>query len=165
MADFTIRVDPLNPLSVLRAEMLYKKRLREFDEKVDIFLERLAEYGREVAALGFGEAVDVTAEPIDGGYAIIASGQAVGFLEFGAGDTVASDDPFAEQVSYEVRPGSWSEAHYDAATDEPRPSYHLDGKWVFGGVTYTQITPRKAMFTAWQSVQENWRAIAEEVFA
>lgn len=157
MADFTIRVDPLNPLSVLRAEMLYKKRLREFDEKVDIFMERLAEYGREVAALGFGEAVNVTAEPIEGGYAIIASGQAVGFLEFGAGDTVSTGDPFAEQVSYEVRPGSWSETHAQ--------QYSQNGRWVFGGVVYTQITPRNAMWEAWKSVQENWRAIAEEVFA
>lgn len=156
MANHTITVNPFNPLSVMRAERLFQRRLQEFDEKVDMFLEALAEYGREVAALGYGAAVDVRAEPIENGYAIIASGQAIGFLEFGAGDTVASGNIFAEQVPYEVRSGSWSETHAH--------QYETTGRWVFGGVVYTQVTPRNAMQNALEQVQEHYREIAEEIF-
>lgn len=157
MADHVINVNPLDPMSIVFADIKYRRLTKEFDRKVDIFIERLAEYGREIADQTYGGAVDVTVEPIESGYAIIASGEAVGFLEFGAGDTVASGNPFAEQVSYEVRPGSYSETHAH--------QYELTGRWVFGGIVYTQITPRNAMQSAWEAVQQEWRRIAEEVFA
>lgn len=156
MADYVIRVDPLNPFSVAHAQIAYRRLLREFDRKVDIFLERIAEHAREVADQGYGGAVNVTVEPIDNGYAIIAEGRAVGFLEFGAGDTVNSGNMFADQVDYEVRSGSYSETH--------ARQYELMGRWVFGGIVYTQVTPRNAMQGAWDSVQQEWRSIAEEVF-
>jgi len=164
VANHVIHVNPLNPLSIMYAELQYRMLKREFDRKVDVFIARVAELGRSTADEAYGGAVTVTAEPIENGYAIIASGEAVGFLEFGAGDATTPNE-FAAQVSYDVRPGSWSERHYDAATNKPRPSYHIDGKWEFNGVIYTEIRPRNAMQSAWETVQQEWRAIAEEVFA
>lgn len=162
MANHVININPLNPISIWRAEREYKRLWREFDRKVDIFIERVAEYGREHADEGFGGAVSVTLEPIDNGYAIVASGQAVGFLEFGAGATVSPDD-FAAQVSYEVRPGSWSETHAQMYSNTLE-NFGV-GWWVFGGVVYYAVQPTNAMQWAWEAVTTVWRDIAEEVFS
>lgn len=156
VANHIINVNPLNPLSAIIAARRYQRILYEFDRKVDIFIAEVAELARETAQNAFGSSVVVTAEPIENGYAIIASGSAIGFLEFGAGDSAAADT-FANQVSYEVRPGSWSETHAKEYSDR--------GFWVFGGVIYTQVPPTHAMQQAWDAVHEQWSDIAERVFA
>ncbi len=162
MANHVISFNPMNPISVARAQAKYQRLWDEFNRKVDIFIERVAEYGREYAELGYGGEVSVTLEPIENGYAIVASGQAVGFLEFGAGATAIPNE-FANQVSYEVRPGSWSETHarmYSSTLD----AFGL-GWWVFGNVIYYEVQPRNAMQGAWEAVHDVWRDIAMEVFS
>ena len=125
--------------------------------QVEEFLAEIAALGQETAQNGYGgEAVTVVAEPIDNGYAIIASGEAVAFLEFGAGDTVSAGNIFANQMGFLVASGSWSAEHAH--------QYELTGRWVFGGVVYTQVTPRNAMWVAHDTILEEWRNIAERVF-
>lgn len=156
MANHVINVNPLNPFSVMRAEIEYRHILREFDRKVDIFIAEVAELARETAQNAFGASVVVTVEPIENGVAIVASGEKIGFLEFGAGDTAEADE-FARQVSYDVYPGSWSENH--------AREYVNQGFWIFGGVIYQHVTPTHAMQRAWEAVHEQWHDIAERVFA
>lgn len=161
MSEHVIDLDPFNPFSVLRAEILYSKLRREFDQKVDIFLQEIANLGRDTFdALGYtvdGGEITVTVEEIENGYAINAAGKGIVFLEFGAGETVNSGNKYASQMPFEVRPGSYSEINDH--------QFELAGKWVFGGVVYTHIAPRNGMQTAWETIMQNWRDIAERVFA
>ena len=161
MSEHVIDLDPLNPFSVLAAGIQYRRIRREFDQKVDIFLQEIANLGRDTFdALGYtvdGGEITVTVEEIDNGYAINAAGKGIVFLEFGAGETVNSGNKYAPQMPFEVRPGSYSEINDH--------QFELAGRWVFGGVVYTHIAPRNGMQTAWETIMQNWRDIAERVFA
>ena len=167
MANHVIELDPLDPFSVMSAGIKYRRYIKEFDQKVDIFLERLAERGREVLdELGYtvdGGEITVTVEPIDGGYMINAAGKGVVFLEFGAGDTVDSGNRYAEMMPFPVESGSYSEANDGmyALTQQ----VFGQGWWEFGGVKYTEIMPRNGMQTVWETLMQEWRDIAREVFA
>lgn len=124
--------------------------------QVEEFLAEVAALGQEVAQGYYGGGASVIVEPIDNGYAIIASGRGVVFLEFGAGNTVNTGNIFASDMPFEVRSGSWSESHAH--------QYELTGRWVFGGMVYSQVTPRNAMQNAHDKILEDWRSIAERVF-
>ena len=167
MANHVIELDPLDPFSVIAASRKYKRIMKEFDQKVDIFLERLAERGREVLdELGYtadGGEIVVTVEEIDNGYCINASGKGVVFLEFGAGDTVNSGNMYAESMPFDVESGSYSEANNGMYSITQQ--IFGQGYWEFGGVTYTQITPRNGMQTVYETLMQEWREIAKEVFA
>ena len=166
MAKTVIELDPFNPFSVMKANREYKRHLKEFDQKVDEFLETLAERGKEVLGeLGYtpdsGEII-VTVEEIDNGYMINAAGKGVVFLEFGAGDTVDSGNRYAELMPFDVESGSYSEEN-NGMYDITRQVFG-QGYWEFGGVTYTQITPRNGMQTVWETLMQEWRDIAKGIF-
>lgn len=159
MGKHTIRIDPLSPRSIDRAIRECERLEKEFGRKVDIFLERLANLGYSTLdSLGYnGDSVKVTVEKIENGYAINAAGKGIVFLEFGAGDTVASGNRYAGQMPFEVRPGSYSETHARQYADYKR--------WIFGGVVYHEIRPREGMQTTWETIMQEWRRIAQEVFS
>ena len=159
MGKHTIRIDPLSPRSIDRAILECERLEKEFDRKVDIFLERLANLGYSTLdGLGYnGDSVKVTVEKIENGYAINAAGKGIVFLEFGAGDTVASGNRYAGQMPFEVRPGSYSETHARQYADYKR--------WIFGGIVYHEIRPREGMQTTWETIMQEWRRIAQEVFS
>ena len=82
----------LNSRSINRAIKQIRKFDAEWDRKIDILLQRLASIGATKASLGFSRAVytgdndvSVSVEPIENGYSIIASGEAVLFIEFEIG--------------------------------------------------------------------------------
>lgn len=163
MANHVINVNPFNPLSIARAERLYNRYLQEFQIKVDQFISEIAELGSVAADTGYGGQVGVTVEPINNGYAIIASGSQVVFLEFGAGDTVNTGNRYASVMPFEVSSGSWSVAHNGEYSIRQR--VFGQGWWYYGGIKYTQITPCNAMQSAYDEIMSNWRDIAERVFA
>lgn len=166
MANHVIELDPLDPFSVVAAGLKYRRIMREFDQRVDEFLERLAERGKEVLGeLGYtpdGGEITVTVEPIDNGYMINAAGKGVVFLEFGAGDTVNAGNRYAPLMPFPVESGSYSEAN-DGMYYITREVFG-QGWWEYGGVTYTQITPRNGMQTVWETLMREWRDIAKGVF-
>ena len=166
MGRHVINLDPFNPISIARAEAEMNRIIKSTSSKIDQFLKELAEIGQRAAqgAYGDGGAVIVTVEPIENGFAINASGDAVVFLEFGAGSAVNGGNRYAEYMPFEVRPGSYSEVHYDPQTGSPRPSYHLDGYWEFGGVHYTEVYPRNGMQNAHDAMMQDMRLLAEKVF-
>lgn len=164
MATRVINLDPTSVTSIMRAMRELQEAQRNFESNVNRFLQRLAEIGRDAAqtAYGSGGAVHVTAEPIDNGYAIIADGRAVAFLEFGAGDTVNSANRYADEMPFEVSSGSWSRSHEDR-WGRPGP-YARFGYWVFGGTRYTEIQPRNGMEQAYEAVMREIRNVVREVF-
>lgn len=162
MSNRVVDIDPFSPSSLRRAQKILDEEWRDFNRKVDQFLVELAEYGAQTAQHQYGESITVSVEHIPNGYAVIANGEKVGFLEFGAGAT-AIPNIFAEQVPYEVRPGSWSETH---AQQYSSTLEHFGlGWWEFGGTIYYEVIPRNGMLAGWGAVQRDWRMIAERVFS
>lgn len=87
-----IVIDPFDKKSIARAEALVRQYKEDFAKKEAEFLRRLADIGVRVASAGFATAdydgvndVSVSLEKTENGYAVVASGSTVGFIEFGTG--------------------------------------------------------------------------------
>ena len=138
---------------------------KDFVRKEQEFLRRLAEIGVSVAQAGFATAdydgvndVVVSREKTANGYAVVASGKTVGFIEFGTG----------------VRYPEWDGSDLEY-TPPPHGSYGKgQGKnpwgWWFKGSdgAVAQHTygnpPAEAMLTARNMMIEQVTAIAREVW-
>ena len=87
-----ITINPYDPNSVSDALKQLKQYKKDFLTKEELFVKRLAEIGVSVASTGFDVAdydgikdVVVTLEHQGSRAAVIASGETVGFIEFGTG--------------------------------------------------------------------------------
>lgn len=137
----------------------YKKTLKA---KADMLAKVLAEAGAQAASISFkgtgylgNDHVDVTVEDRGpGSYAIIANGEAVLFLEFGAGVTMGYGHP---------EPGEYGPGTY------PGQKYAMTGKgwWLpkakGGGHTYGN-PPTAAMYYTAKSLHALVERAAREVF-
>ena len=160
-----IVINPFDPKSIAQAEKLVRQYKTDFEKKEQEFVRRLAEIGVSIASAGFATAdydgvndVVVSLQKTENGYAVVASGKTVGFIEFGTG----------------VRYPEWdgSDVEY---TPPPHGSYGKgQGKnpwgWWFRGSegavarhTYGN-QPAEAMLTARNQMIEQVTAIAREVF-
>lgn len=126
-------------------------------EKSDEFTARLvSEIGKPAAEGAYGSAINVTIERIPRGWQLVANGDAVGFLEFGAGVTADKNHSFAQNAPFEVYPGSWSKDHAQQFTN--------NGFWVFGGQQYDRVEPRRGLYKAYAVMLTDMKKIAIEVF-
>ena len=89
-----ITVNPFDKASIENAITLINQYKKDFEAKESEFLRRLTEIGVRVAQSGFAIAdydgvndVVVSLEKTAEGYAVVASGSTVGFIEFGTGVT------------------------------------------------------------------------------
>lgn len=87
-----IKINPYDPKSITEAINQLKQYKKDFLAKEAIFIRRLAEIGVSVASTGFATAdydgindVVVTLEQQGNRAAVVASGETVGFIEFGTG--------------------------------------------------------------------------------
>ena len=156
MAKHTITINPLDPSSVRRAQVQLEKIMQDFQKKCAQFMQEVANLGVGTAKDAFGSSVKVEAIPMRNGFKIVASGENIGFLEFGAG-TMTNADMFAQEVSYEVSPGSWSRT-------EGSGEFARTGKWHFGGKEYEYVMPRHGMANAYESISLQAADIAKKVF-
>ena len=160
-----IVIDPFDKKSIENAEKIVRQYKKDFEVKEAEFVRRLAEIGVSVASTGFVTAdydgvndVVVSLERTATGYNVVASGETVGFIEFGTG----------------VRYPEW-----DSSTTEYTPPPHGSygkgqGKnphgWWFRGSdgAMAQHTygnpPAEAMLTARNMIAEQVIAIAREVW-
>ena len=160
-----IVINPFDPKSIAQAEKLVRQYKTDLERKEQEFVRRLAEIGVSISSAGFSTAdydgvndVVVGLQKTENGYAVVASGKTVGFIEFGTG----------------VRYPEWdgSDVEY---TPPPHGSYGKgQGKnpwgWWFRGSegavaqhTYGNM-PAEAMLTARNQMIEQVTAIAREVF-
>lgn len=154
----------LSPSSVASAIEQIGRYKSDFEKKRVEFCRRIAEEGSAVAAAYYGSSVKVTTEETETGYAILASGKAVCFLEFGAGYGADAAHPLAANVTaFRVYPGSYSvqNAGQFYTTDRMNPGH---GFWLFGGRKYDSVQPRYAMWRARQHITREVERIAREVF-
>lgn len=160
-----IAIDPFDKGTIDTALKMLEQYKKDFLAKEQEFVRRLAEIGVSVAQAGFSTAdydgvndVAVRMEKTDKGYAVIASGEAVGFIEFGTG----------------VRYPEWD----SAGVEYTPPAHGTYGKgqgknpwgWWFKGSdgapaihTYGN-PPAEAMLTARDTMIERVTQIAREVW-
>lgn len=110
--------------------------------------EKLAAMGAETAQENFGPDITVTAD----GNRIIANGEQVVFLEFGAGATTV--DMWGADLGFEIDRGSYSDEHDG---EYAKSGYEM---WHHAGQEYEYIQPTYAMFRAKLQIQ---RDAAEEI--
>lgn len=99
-------------------------------------------------------------EEIPNGYMLIASGEDVGFLEFGAGVFTEANE-FANEVGYPVAPWSWSESH--PHSENPNARYGAkNGFWWWNNIRYTGLAPTRGMQEALDYIRNNVQKIIED---
>jgi hypothetical protein len=160
-----IVVNPFDSKSVEEAIRMIAEFKKDFETKEQEFTRRLAEIGVRVAQGGFATAdydgvndVVVTMVKTENGYSVVASGEAVGFIEFGTG----------------VKYPEWN----NTGMDYTPPAHGTYGKgqgknhhgWWFrqndgGRATHTYGNhPAEAMLTARNEIIERAIQIAREVW-
>lgn len=143
-----------------------KRYTTGLEEKKRRFLEQLAELGIETATVAFSKTEyvgnnDVVVSPPEwvdeNTIAVVASGRALLFIEFGTG-LVGYGHELGEEFGYV--PGSWSD-------DESKGGKHLWNKpegWWYGGVKTHGNAPARAMYEASKIMRDEIQRIAREVF-
>lgn len=142
----------------------------EANKKMDLLCKRLAEIGADTAQIEFAwseyegpnDDVNVVVEQMENGYKIVASGEAVAFIEFGAGATYGHGYPVNEtKVPPNIPvPGSWStdptvgKGHWN----DPKGWYYAHGQRTLGN------PPAMAMWYAREEMRRQIEQIAREVF-
>ena len=123
--------------------------------------EKLCQIGEPIIRQIHGHHASVWSEPTAKGYRIVAEGEDVLFIEFGAGDAAGSENGNYDAVPVVAYPGSWSEAHQG---EYWRTGGLGQGHWHFGGQEYTELAPSPAFYYAYEAMVQNLPQIAREVF-
>ena len=160
-----IVINPLDPKSVATALEQVQQYKKDFLAKKKEFVRRLAEIGVRVAQSGFSVAdydgindVSVSMVKSPNGYSVVASGETVGFIEFGTGvkyqewDNTGMDYTPPKHGTYGkgqgANPGHWWFKQNDGAR-----ARHTYGN-----------QPAEAMRTARDEMVERVTQIAREVW-
>ena len=158
MAKITVE---LSTKSIGKAVKELKKYQKWVTTKETELRQRLAMRGATVASIQFSRAIysgsnDVTVRVDNtGSVAVIyAEGEAVAFIEFGAGATYGYGHPQAGEFG--VGPGTYPDGkgHWD----NPKGWWFGSGQHTYGN------PPAMAMWSAVQEIAENVTEIAKEVF-
>lgn len=138
--------------------MLHRvQQLSDLDRKVKEVAERLCQIGEPIIRQVHGHhATKLKTEPTKNGYKIVAEGQDILFIEFGAGDAAGSENANYDAVPWEAQPRTWSMNHAQM--------YSRYGFWVFGGQIYREVQPTPAFYYAYEYMVQNLPRIAREVF-
>lgn len=158
MADINVE---LTTKSIGKAVRELRKYAEWVAKKEAELRSRLAMMGATVASIQFARAIytgsnDVTVRVDDtGSVAVIyAEGEAVAFIEFGAGATYGYGHPLAGQFG--TGPGTYPDG---------KGHWNNPKGWWFGSSQHTYGNPpAAAMYKAVQEITENVTKIAREVF-
>ena len=151
MSDFTVELKGIDyALEVLgKLENIEKPMMEACRELIEM-AERIVRTRYSLQGNG-NDGFQLSIEQIDNGYVLTASGEDVGFLEFGAG-VVTEADEFAEQVDFPIYPGSWSELH--PHSDNPNARYFAkNGFWWWSNIRYTGLIATRGMQRALDEVR------------
>lgn len=135
------------------------------NQKTNELIKRLADEGVNIAlshterASAYGNTdIEIYSEKgSNGSWRIVASGEDVYFVEFGAGIGVDESDPFVAQADVEVFDGSYSLKH--------NGPYIKTGIWHYNGLTLNGIEALKPMYQTQKELEERLVDIAKEVFS
>jgi hypothetical protein len=160
-----IVINPFDPKSIDTALKQVQQYKKDFKAKEQEFVRRLAEVGVRVAQAGFSTAdydgvndVVVSMEKTANGYTVVASGETVGFIEFGTGvkypewDNTGMDYTPPKHGTYGKGQGKNPHGWWFRQNDGGR-AYHTYGN-----------QPAEAMLTARNEMIERAIQIAREVW-
>lgn len=165
-----VTVNVFDPRDMQIATHELEAYLADLQDKANQVCERLASIGAVRASLGFSRAiyngnndVTVTVEPITNGYAVRATGDAVLFIEFGAGVTYGYGHPDPQGNV----PGSYpGKGHWN----DPRGWWFPSGAIAAQGDTSDPYVhtygnpPAAAMYEAQQECIRQIETVVNEVF-
>lgn len=166
-----IVVDPYEPKSIDEAIKEIKKNKQDLQKKAKMVCKRLAEVGLSVARIYFipeawsGNAdVTLTVEPMSNGYKLVADGEDVLFMEFGAGVTAGlgyDTKEIAPPVDISI--GSWSREHSGPfwKTWQKNPA---TAHWYYNGRAFDGIAPQMGMYHASKESKAQIEKVVKEVF-
>ena len=137
----------------------------ELQVKAKKLCEQLAYLGATGASLGFSQAFyvgnkdfSVSVEETEGGYNILANGDTILFLEFGAGIKYGYGHPLAGDFGY--GPGTYP------PTDPKNPHWDDPNGWYIpGGEKSYGNPPHMPMYNAAQEIKREVERVAREVFS
>lgn len=137
-----------------------EQRQKWFEERTQELVRRLANYGATLARASFEGAAydgvnDVKVDLDERGdktVAVVAAGNAVLFIEFGAGKLLGYGHPDVQGYGPGTYPGK---GHWD----DPNGWYYAHGKKSYGN------PPSASMYNARKQVVEDLERIAKEVFS
>lgn len=155
-----ITINPFDKESINTALKQIKQYKRDFQRKEQDFLRRVAELGVNIAQTGFAQAVydgdkDVSVALVktSNGYSIVASGETVGFIEFGTG--IRNREWDSTGMDYTPPPhGTYGKGR----GANPKGWYYAPGHHTYGHV------PAEAMKNARDEMVARVIQIAREVF-
>lgn len=171
---------PINvPLSIPAYDSLIRKVEDlgnwQFDRAI-VFADRLAQEGLEIASVKFSQAVydgtndvSVTVEPRGNNVrAVVATGGATLFIEFGTGVTYPDDHPEAEELG--MKRGEYGQGHGKQHSwgyyGDPGTNGVLKEKKNGGFVVITHGNPANMpMYETVKELQDRLTEIAKEVFS
>lgn len=145
-------------------------------DRAIVFADRLAQEGMEIASIKFSQAVydgtndvSVTVEPRGNNVrAVVATGGATLFIEFGAGVTYPDDHPEAEELG--MKRGEYGQGHGKQHSwgyyGDPGTNGVLKEKKNGGFVVITHGNPANMpMYETVKELQDRLTEIAKEVFS
>lgn len=160
-----IVINPLDPKSVADALAQVQQYKKDFLVKEKEFVRRLAQIGVRVAQAGFATAdydgvndVAVSLVQTSNGYSVVASGETVGFIEFGTG----VKHPEWDDTDMDYTPpkhGTYGKGH----GANPRGWWFKQNEGARARHTYGN-PPAEAMRTARDEMVERVTQIAREVW-
>ena len=160
-----ITINPFDPQSITSAIKQVERYKKDFLAKEEIFIRRLAEIGVSVASAGFALAdydgtsdVVVTLEHRGTRAAVVASGETVGFIEFGTGIR----NPEWDNSGMEYTPPKHG-TYGKGFGARPKGWYFTAGEGGAAQHTYGNI-PAEAMRTARDVMIDKVIQIAREVW-
>ena len=153
---YSIGLDGSGLDELIRGVEEYEKWLKE---KAAILVQKLADLGVEVASVGFANAAydgtnDVSVNFEERGEltrAVVATGKATLFIEFGAG-LIGYGHPEPQEYGPGTYPGK---GHWN----DPNGWYYEHGKKSYGN------PPAAAMYNARKQLEQDFDSIAREVFS
>ena len=167
------------PLSILAYDSLIRKAedLGNWQsERAIVFADRLAQEGMEIASVKFSQAVydgtndvSVTVEPRGNNVrAVVATGGATLFIEFGTGVTYPDDHPEAGELG--MKRGEYGQGHGKQHSwgyyGDPGTNGVLKEKKNGGFVVITHGNPANMpMYETVKELQDRLTEIAKEVFS
>lgn len=167
-----IQFSPLDLESIREAARETRELAERMDDMAMGLCKKLAEIGVRVAKIHYipeawsgNTDVTVSAEPIEGGYKVTASGRDVFFLEFGAGVTSGLGYDTSEITPpVDISIGSWSKEH-DGPFWKSWQENPANAHWYYNGRAFDGIAPQMGMYHGHKEVQLMVKEVAKEVFS
>lgn len=167
----------LNEKSIADAIQTLNDYAENLPKRAKRIAEKLAEQGREQAQSEYSRAfydgtndVKVTVEKTDSGAKVIAQGNSVLFIEFGAGIIYGYGHPKPMGFGPGTYPGKghWSNPQ---GWWYPSNGTNMSGNWTKSTKSGTQYThtfgnpPSKSMYNTAQKIRQDAHKVAKEVFS